>query len=126
MNPSEFFMMLGLLVVRFGLPVVAMLMVIWSFRRLDLQWQKTSRPLPVGGCEAGAEGGQAVAALSLGPCWVFKACPDEKRAKCPVFQTQAERCWLAHLQRDGRVTKHCRTCGLFAATTLRNDVAPAH
>ncbi len=126
MNPSEFPIMLSLIIVRLGIPIAVMLAVIWALRRLDWQWQRTSRPLVSGACDAAPEASQPNFASRLGPCWEFKACPEEKRTKCPVFQTRADRCWLMYLQRDGRVTGNCRTCGLFAATTITADASHAH
>jgi hypothetical protein len=119
MFSQESLMVVSLFVVRLGVPVAITLLLIWGFRQIDRRWLGTSKtvvPAPLVGLTANAETGECNPAL--GPCWEFKACPEAKREKCVVYQTKAERCWLCHLQTDGRVPGQCRTCGLFAATTL--------
>lgn len=123
-------MVLSMFVVRLGIPVAITLLVIWALRQIDRRWLGTEKiviPAPLA-APGGDTTGEAGCVPAIGPCWEFKACSTEERAQCPVFQTKAERCWLCHLQRDGRLPGQCRTCGFFAATTLSpaSATVPVH
>jgi DNA-binding XRE family transcriptional regulator len=58
----------------------------------------------------------------MGPCWYRKACPPEKKKKCPAWEFRAgDLCWfISGTICDGHVYKSwkekmnlCRTCEVF-------------
>jgi hypothetical protein len=89
---------------RFVVPVVLTIVVIWWFRRLDDGWKKEAerivevenRPRP------GNPG-----------CWKFNHCSPEDRAKCRAFAHPDQPCWQVFRAKDGRMLDRCLACQVF-------------
>lgn len=88
------------LLLRFGLPVLVTLFLVWIFRRLDSRWQAEAEAIP----------GEAVPNRG---CWKVHNCPEEKRAGCAAYQHQDKPCWQVHREISGRLPERCFGCEVF-------------
>lgn len=122
----ELLSLLGLFVLRIGVPVALIGLLTWWLARLDRKWQAepiVRPPLPAAmtgssTSEPSSTDDASNRPIIQVPCWVFRACSPERRAKCAVYQAQdcSRPCWRIHLARDGRLPAGCRTCAIFATT----------
>ena len=96
--------LIGLLV-RFGLPILGTVLVVWFFRRLDAHWQaEAERQLHM----------QAPRVLSdRVPCWDQRNCPPELRNNCRAYLQQGIPCWQLYRDQDGRLKEACLSCDVF-------------
>ncbi len=101
--------LLGVLV-RFGLPIAATLLVIWFFRRLDAKWQIEA--------QAQLRRQMAVAAASHTPCWEQRQCSPERREMCAAYQNNHMPCWQVYRDKDGRLRESCLECDVFLAAPV--------
>lgn len=92
--------MVGMFLLRLGVPLLITVAVAYSLHRLDVKWQL-----------AALERNMRVAAGP--PCWELRNCPEEKRARCVAFQRSTVPCWAARRAADGRLPQPCLTCALF-------------
>ena len=106
----------GLFVLRVGVPLAITGVIVWSLRHLDARWQ------------ADAEARQAAADVSAGlvppaalkapqavmtPCWQLRNCSEASRAGCAACKEPGLPCWMACLRADGRLPGPCYGCALF-------------
>jgi len=116
---------LGMFILRLGVPLVITLAIGAWLRRLDAKWraealaQQQVRPLvgkadraqrPV---EVEPKTEEPVKARDK-PCWILKNCPETIRSRCPAFQHPEIPCWLARRQAEGRLPATCYGCELFS------------
>jgi hypothetical protein len=108
---DEILVVVGLFILRLGVPLAIMLAIGYGLRRLDARWE----------AEATARREReavppAVQALKTAeqPCWEIKGCDDESRAKCPACKAWDIPCWVARLRATGRLPVECHSCALFA------------
>ena len=98
----------GLFVLRLGVPVAVVALVGYALHRLDAKWE----------AEAAAYRRQSVSQVALRPveqpCWVLKNCPEEMYTHCAAYQNTGTPCWLARSQADGMLPNACVTCTLFS------------
>jgi hypothetical protein len=111
---TEALAVIGLFLVRLGVPLLLTLAVAHALRRLDAGWQ------------AEAEGELRVAELNAVQlaelkalqgnqrCWEVKGCSEERRAECPGCGPLDIPCWVARLRATGRLPVQCHDCELFA------------
>jgi len=104
--------MLGWFLLRFGLPIVATVMVCWLFRRLDERWRAQAEETRK---QAVAEG-----VIPIIRCWLLNDCPEEKRGKCAAYLQQDIPCWQHFRAKNGELKDGCIGCGVF-----RGAPAPA-
>lgn len=110
----ELLALAGIALLRFGVPLLITAGVAWWLYRLDVKWRGAA---PVATSPTDTPAARAIAAHSriIGePCWVFRACPESVRDKCPAYLQPELPCWLARLRSDGRLTGGCRCCSIFA------------
>ena len=106
----------GLFILRVGVPLAITGFIVWSLRHLDARWQ------------AEAEALQAAADVSAGrvqpatlkapqaattPCWQLRNCSESSRAGCDACKEPGLPCWMARLRADGRLPGPCYGCALF-------------
>jgi hypothetical protein len=104
---------LGMFILRLGVPLAITLLVGYFLHRLDAKWQAEAeaqwkayemQPEPV----------QSKFLERLNqPCWVVKGCDAATRAKCPAAQQMNLPCWLVWRSPEGRLLETCYECGVF-------------
>jgi hypothetical protein len=91
--------LLGLLV-RFGIPILATLLIVLWLRQLDEKWKE-----------------QAVTGIGLRArnpgCWKINNCPPERRSKCPAYANPETPCWQVFRAEDGQLLDTCIGCEIF-------------
>lgn len=106
---------IGWFLLRFGLPVLATILVVWFFRRLDARWQAKAQEYKA---RSGIE--------SLVPvvrCWLINDCPEERRQNCPAYQNQEKPCWQHFRAVDGSLKESCLGCGVFRGAPVPVNVS---
>jgi hypothetical protein len=94
----------GLFLLRLGVPVAITFLVAYLFKRLDQKWEEDARRRN----EILSE--QAVATT---PCWVEKDCGPLRRSDCPACKLMDVPCWLARIRMQGELPKSCLDCDRF-------------
>ena len=105
---------IGIVVLRLGVPLAVTGGLAWWLQRLDKRWQAENRAeylaanwgRPNVGTFEGQEGQP--------PCWVTRGCSAEARTKCAAYGRPTVPCWLIRLRREGKLPKACLKCELFA------------
>ncbi|UCH59734.1 MAG: hypothetical protein JSV61_16175 [Anaerolineales bacterium] len=94
-------LMTGLLV-RFGLPVIITIIMIWVLRRWDQRWQAEAETA-----------GMQVTAHNIG-CWKINKCPPENLADCLAYQQPVKPCWQVFREENGgHLKEDCLGCEVF-------------
>ncbi len=121
MSPSfspyvEVAAMIGLFMLRLGVPLAITVLVTWGLKRLDARWQ------------ADAEAKRAVLAVDAGrlqparmkapiaaqtACWEAHACSSATCAGCAAYASPNLPCWMARLRSTGRLPGKCYGCAFF-------------
>ncbi len=120
---------IGMFLLRLGLPLALVLAVGWWLRRLDARWEAEARrqrpsvmaepPSPVwptdkpSGWPVGLTGAVDVFGL---PCWHLRGCDRTRRESCPAYRQPDLPCWLARSEAEGALPAGCATCLIFVAT----------
>ncbi len=94
--------LLGILL-RFGIPVLLTVGVVYLLRKLDARWQKDSQD-------------RLAEAVSLVPtirCWLLKDCPQERMEQCPVYKQGGKPCWQFFRGPHGLLREKCLGCDVF-------------
>jgi|SaaInl4_150m_RNA_FD_contig_71_763270_length_1255_multi_3_in_0_out_0_2 hypothetical protein len=105
-----FLLAAGWFLLRFGVPVVATVLVCRFFQKLDARWQADAAEYQQINREDGL-----VPAIR---CWVFNDCPEEKRAGCQVYQEPQTPCWQHFRAESGELKEGCIGCGVFRSTPI--------
>ena len=101
---------LGGTLVRFGIPIIITLVVVYLLRRLDAHWQAEAEQKPV------------YEPTELPYCWEIKGCSPELRAQCEGFMHAAEQpCWQTYRAENRYLKEACLDCTVF-----RNAPIPQH
>ena len=108
---EEILAVVGIFLLRLGVPLAITLAVGYWLRRLDAKWEAEA----LGQWEE-EEVPAGVKALKTTeqPCWELKGCDEAQRAQCPACQFWDVPCWVARLRATGRLPTECHNCGLFA------------
>ena len=103
------------LTLRLGVPLLALVVMVWLVRRLDARWQAEAKQPPL---------------TSVAPdthCWELHDCPPDRRAACLVTQHPDTPCWQQHRDSAGNLSESCLACELFAAVPATQTAPqPAH
>jgi hypothetical protein len=108
----------GLFVLRLGVPILLVALVGYALHRLDARWE----------AEAAAYHHQSMpkVEVELRPveqqCWVLKNCPEGQYTHCAAYQNTGTPCWLARSQADGMLPNACVTCTLFSLRRPYHDL----
>lgn len=100
-----FIYLLGWFGLRFGIPIVLTILMVWAFRRLDARWQEQAETTRKLAAEKGL--------VPIVRCWLLNDCPDEKREKCPAYLEQHTPCWQHFRMKNGELKQACLGCGVF-------------
>lgn len=84
----------GLLILRLGVPVAITVGIGYWFTRLDRRWQ-------------------AQATGTRKPCWELKNCSPESRARCVAYQHADIPCWALVRATEGQLRPECTSCPAF-------------
>jgi len=127
---TEVLYIIGLFVLRLGVPIAITLTIAYFLHRLDARWEKEARlEQETGRVAKGAEKKKGVllpqppmpapmpiALDSYGkPCWEIKNCDSIQMADCPARQDSSVPCWQARRQEEGRIPLECYHCEIFLA-----------
>ncbi len=110
----------GMFMLRLGVPLAITVVVGYMLRRLDTKWQAEAMARQADVAVAKTEASQAEPALAMfkvidQPCWIFKDCPEPSYKQCPAYEYPDLPCWMARLRTEGRLPSPCHRCGLFNA-----------
>lgn len=113
----------GMFILRLGVPLAITLAVGYWLRRLDAKWQAEALARKADAAltqqEAGAEPVIEIFKVIEQPCWVLKNCPQDAYPACPAYQRPDLPCWLARLRSEGHLPQPCYRCELFTAGQVR-------
>ena len=109
-------LVIGLFLLRFGVPLLIMFAIGYWLRRLDTRWQAEARAkyaARLAQQELAGEPDIEILKVIDPPCWVAKNCPPEKRECCPAYQFKDVPCWMARYRVTHRLPADCLTCPRF-------------
>lgn len=118
---------LGMFVLRLGVPLLLTLAVGYWLRRLDAKWQAEALARRVAQEVQAEDGHQPDFELYKvidQPCWKLKGCPAAVQAECPAYQQPEMPCWLVRYQAEGRLPATCYRCKMFSprpATRIQSN-----
>ncbi len=93
------------LLVRIGVPALALVGMVWVMRRLDAHWQaEAQRPAPLPPADP--------------PCWEARACAPDRRVQCAAYLNPETPCWQQFRDRAGNLRAGCLACEFFAAVPV--------
>ncbi len=133
---TEVLYIIGLFVLRLGVPIAITLTIAYFLHRLDARWEKEARLEQEAGRvtkEAEKKKGVSlpqpvmpapmpIALDSYGkPCWEIKDCDSIQTADCPARQDSSVPCWQARRQEEGRIPLECYHCEIFLAMMPPSD-----
>jgi hypothetical protein len=106
---------IGLFILRLGVPLAITLVVAYFLRRLDARWQAEAWAQ----WEASQPEDKIVAEaqrLQAGkqPCWELKGCKEQARDNCAAYKQPGIPCWLARRRSEGRLPTECINCAQFS------------
>ena len=108
---------LGMFLVRLGIPVAVIVVVSYWLRRVDARWAVEASAYQ----RAKAWEGYPLAFPALvqkpaiePPCWERRGCSPVQRTQCAAGQQPCLPCWLARLRQDGKLPAACTGCAIFA------------
>lgn len=113
---------IGMFILRLGVPLAITLLVGYWLRRLDARWQAEAeerRQQFKAQQKAAVEPPIEMFRILEQPCWVFKDCPQNVRWQCPAFQQPQLRCWEARRAAEGQIPAACFQCELFSRGATR-------
>jgi hypothetical protein len=127
---AEVLYIIGLFVLRLGVPALIILTIAYFLRRLDARWEQEARleqeagrvtrkvveqkdvfptlphsPLPQPLLAAFDSYGK--------PCWEIKDCDPIAVEQCPAHQNPNMSCWQARREAEGKIPLECYHCELF-------------
>ena len=109
-------LVIGLFVLRFGVPLLIMFAIGYWLRRLDTKWQAEARAkyaARLAQQELAGEPDIEILKVIDPPCWVTKDCPPQRRDCCPAYKFQEVPCWMARYRVTHRLPADCLTCPRF-------------
>lgn len=111
---------LGMFVLRLGVPLAITFAVSYWLRRLDAKWQAEAlaRLAASQTEQANSEAQIEMFRPIEPPCRVVRNCPEAVYTDCPAFRHPHRPCWLARYQFEGRLAADCYRCKLFRAGQL--------
>lgn len=106
----------GLFLVRLGIPLAVIAAVSYWLRRVDARWAAEASAYQ----RAKAWPAPPVTPAILQkpaldpPCWERRGCSPLQQAQCAAGQQPCLPCWLARLRQESQLPSACTTCALFA------------
>ena len=114
---TQVLVILGLFILRLGVPLAIILIVGYGLRRLDAKWQAEARAqLEASQAEQKAAREPQIKMLKVieEPCWIIKGCPQTVYTQCPAYQHPDTPCWMARFRAEGAIPAKCYRCALFS------------
>ena len=108
---------LGMFLVRLGIPVAVIIVVSYWLRRVDARWAveasayqraKAWQEYPL------VRSATMQKPAIEPPCWERRGCSPAQRTQCAAGQQPCLPCWLARLRQDGKLPTACTGCAIFA------------
>jgi hypothetical protein len=99
------------LLVRFGIPIIITLAVVFILRKLDANWRKEAEETPL------------AVNVENQDSWDATNCSPDPVSECPT-STSIQPCWQIHRQKNGYLREECLTCQIFHQATLPAPVHP--
>ncbi len=113
---------LGMFILRLGVPLAITLAVGYWLRRLDAKWQTEAQVRwEASQAQDKVEAEPEMIKVIEQPCWVLKECPEPVRFQCPAYQHPDIPCWLARRQAEGRLPVECSHCELFSPRQIAHS-----
>ena len=108
--------MIGLFVVRLGVPLLLTAGLVWWLKGLDARWQAEAWADYAAENWGRTTGPETLhqAAATESPCWKSHDCSAEKRTNCAAYGRPTVPCWLLRLRREGKLPRTCIGCERFA------------
>ena len=92
-------------VLRFGLPVLVTVAIVWFLKKLDTRWREQAEEVRA---QAVADG-----VIPVVKCWLLNDCPEEAKKNCLAYQNQGKPCWQHFRMTDGCLKEDCINCKVF-------------
>ena len=108
---------LGMFVLRLGIPLLITLAVGYWLRRLDAKWQAEALAQQVAQeiqSDAEQQPDFEIYKVIDQPCWELKGCSAAVCEQCPAFQQPDMPCWLVRYRAEGRLPANCYRCKMFS------------
>lgn len=102
-NISTAFTVVLIILLRFGLPILLTILLVYFLRRMDARWQK----------QAEEELAHAPKMIPATPCWEVQGCSAKQKQSCPAFINPEIPCWQQFRSADGQLDEDCLECGVF-------------
>jgi hypothetical protein len=99
------------ILIRFGVPVTATMLLVLFLRRLDMRWQQETE------ARCSREDGRPPLFQQI-RCWATKDCAPEKRERCPAYMQQVQPCWQTFRSEGGHLREDCLECDVFRKAPL--------
>ena len=90
------------LLIRFGLPIILTVILVYLLKRLDERWQ----------AEARRELLEVPMVRNTG-CWDVKNCTPEQRKSCSAYSHPETPCWQHFRDKQGALQDRCLGCDVF-------------
>lgn len=84
---------------RLAIPIGITAILIYFLKHLDLRWQSEAQKF-------------LSPAVEKPRCWETYGCPEDKREKCPGFQSE-QPCWQVFREDSGYLQERCLGCEVF-------------
>jgi hypothetical protein len=104
-STQGFWLAAGWFILRFGLPIMATLLVCRLFQKLDLKWKAEG--------EAYRKNAGLDSLVPVLRCWEINDCPESIREKCPAYLEKNVPCWQQLRAKNGAIKEKCIGCGVF-------------
>jgi hypothetical protein len=114
---------IGMFVLRLGVPLGITALVGYWLHRLDAKWQAEALARRADNLLA-QQNGAAEPEIEMftvidEPCWTHRGCSESAYLGCPAYRQAELPCWLARLRAEGRLPSPCHQCELFTAGQIR-------
>ena len=97
----------GMFVLRLGMPLLITLAVGYWLRRLDARWQAEAQARREAAIQARQEASDEPKIELLGAiktcCWEIKGCPETVYIQCPAYHHADLPCWMARFRAEGTI-----------------------
>lgn len=114
---KEIAIVIGIFVLRLGVPLAITLAMGYLLRRLDAKWEAEAIAQRKAAQFKSDTDAELTALKAKNPCWEVKGCTETQKAKCPACKLLDIPCWVARLRTAGKLPTECYNCGLFYLST---------
>lgn len=98
-------MLIGGIIIRFGIPIVITFVLSAGLQKLDQKWRKEAK--------IASKKKQVTALMVVDieviPCWIFNQCPETKFKNCVISNNPRQICWESKYSK-GKINAECIVC----------------